>query len=127
MIGGQRAEDETLWDATAEDLIDIAVENGAEYEEFEGAHHTAGPREDVSPHAFDNGSFRENHKTDDGHPLGALSLTYGLYDKQLREERFTEVEITDKVVGIMLHSTAMIMLACKEEAVDVMVGYGMVD
>jgi hypothetical protein len=125
--GGERAADDKLWDIDPETLIGIAKENGAEYEEFSGAHHTAGPREDFSPHGFDNGRFRQDHRTDDGNPLGALSLTYGLYIEQLQQEGFSDEEIAQKTAGVVLYSVAMLKLACKDEAVDVYVGYGVVN
>lgn len=126
-IGGQRAEDDTLWDADSERLVEIAVENGADYEEFEGAHHTAGPREDMSPHGFNNKGFRDDHQTDDGYPLGALNLSYGKLVEQYREEGYSEEEIADKIAGVILYSVTMLNLACTEKAEDVMVGYGVVN
>jgi hypothetical protein len=126
-IGGERAADDTLWDADSEKLVEIAQENGAAYEEFDGAHHTAGPREDMSPHGFNNQRFRDEHTTDDGYPLGVLSLTYGKFVEQLREENLLDEEIANKVAGVMLFQVTLLKLACSPEAVDVIVGYGVVD
>jgi hypothetical protein len=126
-MGGARAVDDSLWDVDAEDVIDIATDAGAGYVEFKGAHHTPGAREDITESTFDNGAFRASHATDDGHPAGALSLTYGAYLNQLFENGFSEEKITKMVSGVILYSVSILKLATKDEAVDVIVGYGMVD
>jgi hypothetical protein len=126
-MGGARAADDSLWDVDAEGVVDIATTAGAGYIEFRGAHHTAGVREDMTESTFDNGAFRANFKTDDDHPAGALSLTYGAYLKQLIKDKFTEEEISKKISGVLLYSVSILKLATKDEAVDVVVGYGVVD
>jgi hypothetical protein len=126
-MGGARALDDNLWDATVAGVIDLAMDAGAGYIEFKGAHHTPGPREDMTDGTFDNGAFRSGHKTDDGLPAGALSLTYGAYMNQLLETGFSEEKIAKTVSGVILNSVSILKLATKDEAVDVIVGYGMVD
>jgi len=125
--GGERAADDSLWDVDAEGVVEIAIANNARYIEFKGAHHTAGPREDMSARTFDNGAFRAEHKTDDGNPLGALSLTYGAYAEQLKDDGFSEDAAAKRVASVLLYSMAILKLATKDAAVDVIVGYGVVD
>lgn len=125
--GTERAADDRIWDTDAAGVIDTAIEHGAPVDYYEDEHRTAGPREDMSRSIFNNQAFRSDHQTDDGQPMGALSITYGAYMDQLREDGFSNEEIANKVAGVVLFSVAMLKLACKDEAVDVIVGNGMID
>jgi hypothetical protein len=121
-VGGERASHDALWDVDAEGVVDIAEKSGAPVVYYKGAHHTPGPRENVSETGFDNASFRAEHQSDDGQPMGALDLDYGGYVKQLREDGFSEQEIAVKTAGVILFTIAILKLADSDEAVDVIVG-----
>jgi hypothetical protein len=121
-MGGERAADERLWNGGAEEIVETAIAHGAGYEEFEGEHNTPGPREDISVNTFDNGSYRHDHHTDDGQPLGALSVTYGAYGEQLVDDGLDDDEIETKMMNAVLTTIGILKLACKDEAVSVTVG-----
>jgi len=120
--GGQRAADESLWNGGAEEIVNAAIESGAAYEEFEGAHHTLGSREDISTNTFNNSAFRHDHLTDDRQPLGALSITYGAYAEQLADDGFDDDEIKQKILHAVLTTIGILKLACNDDAISVTVG-----
>jgi hypothetical protein len=81
-IGAANAENDALWDATPEQVADIAVANGAEYEELIEEH-----REGLAilalseDEAFDEVGFMEDHLDADGKPIEAFVESVGVYEK----------------------------------------------
>jgi hypothetical protein len=126
-VGGARAADESLWDITAEEVIDVARLEGAGYVEYPGPHRTPGIREDMSAYTFDNGAFRASHKTDDGHPAGVLSVTPGAYLQQLMESGYSEEVIVRYLSGVEIFTVEILKLATNEEIQDVLVGEGVIN
>lgn len=120
--GAERAAENSLWDARPEEVVDIAIKNGAEYEELRGDHATAGSREDISANTFDNGAYRHQHQTDEGGPLGLFSITYGAYVKQLEEDGFTKDDVAKKLMHACLFTVGILKLASQEDAQAAIVG-----
>lgn len=101
-IGGQRAQDEDLWDASAEELYEIAAENGAVVEDTPGEHHVAANLNNLSENGFNNEQFKTEHQADDGEPLGLLVVSYAAYRKQLLEDGFSEADTAKKLMRAAL-------------------------
>ena len=79
VINGKKAADnDALWDATPEERVDIAIANGAEYEEYEGDHSVATDREDRTVGAFAKARFMLDHSSD-GRIISAFSTSIGKY------------------------------------------------
>ena len=76
----------------------------------------------VSAHTHDGLKFRHEHQNDLGEPLGMFTITLGAYIEQLRTDEFTEQEISDKVIPATLFSVAILKVAQKENAPDVIAG-----
>ncbi|HET7060535.1 MAG TPA: hypothetical protein VFH99_04490 [Candidatus Saccharimonadales bacterium] len=76
--GNIAANDEKLWDCTAEEVVDIAVAGGAEYEEFEGEHAEVMDREDHTEGAFNKPRFNRDH-AGGSRPLQVFSASVGKY------------------------------------------------
>jgi hypothetical protein len=108
--GAEQAENDSFWDITAEELADIAVANGAKYHELDRTHKTAFARFDLTDNIFNNFLFRSDHKTEDGLPLGAFSMTFGAYKNNLipRAEKhgYEEVWLADKMMQAAIFSAA---------------------
>lgn len=121
-IGAQRADDARLWDLAPEEAFELAARHGAKTEIFQRKHRVAGSREDVSAHSFLNGLFRKEHTSEDRHPLGMLSITYGLYLNQLREDEFPEAEIAKKLMQSGLFTVGVLKLASHHELPAAIVG-----
>jgi hypothetical protein len=88
--GAIAAAESKYWDATPEQLLEIAETNGAEIEDTPGDHHVAGNLDNMSRLGFDNGLFRSEHDADDGEPLGLLTIDWAGYRDQLLEDGFSE-------------------------------------
>lgn len=114
MAGAARAEDDSFWDATTQQIVEIAQANGAKYHEVDRVHKAACARIDLTPNIFNNAKYRQNHKTQDGLPLGALSITLGAYENNLikRAERhgYDEVWVAEKSMTAAIFAVA----ACKK-------------
>lgn len=120
--GAERAGDDKLWDMAPEEAFELAARHGAKTEIFERKHRVAGSREDISPHSFHNGLFRQEHTSEDRHPLGMLSITYGLYLSQLRQDQFPEAEIANKLMQSGLFTVGVLKLASHHELPAAIVG-----
>jgi hypothetical protein len=120
--GAERADDAKLWDLSPEEAFDLAAHTGAETEMFQRKHRVAGSREDVSPHSFLNGRFRAEHTSEDRHPLGMLSITYGLYLEQLKQDGFSQDEIARKLMQSGLFTIGILKLASHHELPAAIVG-----
>jgi hypothetical protein len=78
MNGKINADNEELWDVTAERAVDIQVENGAEYEELLGSHGELLERIDLSDGAFAKATYVRDHSYD-GKQRQAFSASVGRY------------------------------------------------
>jgi hypothetical protein len=81
------ADNDELWDCTPEQAVDIAVSNGAEYEELQGEHQEVIDREDHTEGAFSKPRFNRDHSVD--RPLQAFSVSVGKY----RAETFRRAQL----------------------------------
>lgn len=109
-FGAKQADDESFWDITPAELTDIAVANGARYHELDRTHKTACVRFDLTPNIFNNHLFRKDHKTEDGLPLGAFSMTFGAYKDNLlaraAKHGWDEPRIADMMMQAAIFSVA---------------------
>jgi len=83
LTGQANAANDKLWDITPEEVTELAIANGAEYEELEGEHDEAITRVDVSDDAFDKSAFAADHTSAED-SVGAFVATLGA----LRNENF---------------------------------------
>ncbi len=67
-----------LWDATPEQCLAVALEHGAQYEEYAGLHYEVVDREDHTDRAFNKALFVRDHSTD-GRTISAFSTSIGRY------------------------------------------------
>lgn len=79
LAGQASADNESIWDATPEQVADIIVENGGSYEELEGDHDEAVTRVDFTENSFDKVRFAKDHEFPDGTTIGAFSASLGAY------------------------------------------------
>ncbi len=121
-VGAKRASDKSLWDLEPSEAFELAARHGASTEILERKHRVAGSREDVSPNSFINGLFRNEHISEDRHPLGMLSITYGLYLNQLRQDEFSDDEIARKLMQSGLFTVGVLKLASIHELPAAIVG-----
>lgn len=120
--GGYRAKDKGLWrNIAADQVVRIALDSGAEYEEFEGSHNVACSRTDLSENGFNSGAFRSSHMADDGEPLGVFSITLGAYKNQLIEDGFEVSEVAKKLMHTVLFSIGLLKIATKDDFQDIVV------
>lgn len=83
---GRIAEDDSVWDVTAEQAIDIALENGAEYEELTGPHMEQGAAVELDDDtAFAARQFAADHQHEDGEDQLFVE-TIGIYVKTIMED-----------------------------------------
>lgn len=87
MNGKAAADSDELWDCTPEEAVDIAVSNGAKYEELQGEHQEVIDREDHTEGAFSKPRFNRDHSA--GKPIQAFSASVGKY----RAETFRRAQI----------------------------------
>ena len=122
--GGTRAAKKHLYDCTPEQVIEIATQNGAIYEEFDQPDHAAaGTAWILTEKIFDNGAFRRNHQTEEGTPQGVLVLSLGAYKNQLQEDGFADDIVTQKIMRATLFAIGVLKLAEKPDTPDVIIGY----
>jgi hypothetical protein len=119
----ERLAKEELWDATPEELMEIAEANGAIIDDIEpGDHASVATRWDMTENTFDNAAFRHSHTTDEGGPMGALSVTPGAYMKQLEAQGYSQREEDLTILRGVLFQIAVLKVAEADSAPDVIVG-----
>lgn len=85
--GGENAEKDELWDATPEESIAIAIENGASYQRLVGPHKEGAIKVDVEEgKAHDEETFKKDHVLDDGTIIEIFAATFGEYKKMVFEK-----------------------------------------
>ena len=101
-VGGERADNASLWNASFNTGLQIARRNAnVKYEEFGKLHIIAGLRIDTTPHRFNNALFREEHEAH-GQQVGVLSVTLGAFKKYLEDIRFSEAHIAKELTHTSL-------------------------
>jgi hypothetical protein len=77
--GKAAADNEALWDVTPEEVVDIAIANGAEYEVFRGFHYEVTEKIDLTREgAFDKRRFVRDFSTD-VREIQAFAASFGKY------------------------------------------------
>jgi hypothetical protein len=93
-------DNELLWDATPEEVIELAIGAGAEYMDLVGEHKEKVTRVDMSKGAFDKAKYVLDHK-DDTQEVQAFSASFGAYvDLTLRRAEMHGVSRRDAVLQI---------------------------
>lgn len=125
--GDQAAQNDSIWDVTASEVVDIAVANGAEYEELVGEHVEAFERADVTPNAFAKTEFAHHHSSDE-HMVNVLSASLGAY----AAECYRRAEINGensrdaamKIMRVTTLSVAMSKMLMHEDTDVVLISEG---
>jgi hypothetical protein len=108
LTGKENAERDELWDITPEQHVDIAVENGAEYEELIEEHAEKVINVDVSEYAFDEESYMRDHPNPNkpGSSYEAFVASVGVYKKiafeDAAKEGKTDRDAALRVLGFIL-------------------------
>lgn len=115
VTGRTSADNNELWDATPGQVVDIMIENGAEYEELQGEHDEAVTRADFSDGAFDKEAFAADHTQPDGGSVGAFSASFGAlkaenFRRAARRNNLSEYEAALQTVRGVLFNIGV----CKE-------------
>lgn len=106
--GKTSADNDSLWDATPEQVVDIAVENGATYEELIEEHREKLIVADISEYAFDEEAFMRDHPdpNDPSKSLEAFIASIGVYKRMAFEDAAargqTERDAALRVLGFVL-------------------------
>ncbi|MEK7600112.1 MAG: hypothetical protein AAB462_03710 [Patescibacteria group bacterium] len=79
--GAVAAKNDSLWDVTPEQAVDIMVANGAEYEELVDVHSEMTERVDITPTTFDKTSFIQDHSTP-ASKVQAFAASLGCYKQE---------------------------------------------
>lgn len=118
----ERGNQAELFTAGPDELLELARQAGAPITSFAGGHNSVGRRIDTSENSYDNGAFMREHQGDDGTPIGALSVTLGLYKKQLQDDGYERAAIDQRLLGVSLYNIAVLKMAEAEDAPGVIVG-----
>ena len=106
LVGKQNADDEGLWDVTPEEVADIAIKNGATYEELIEDHMERVIVVSVSEDAFDEERFMKDHIRPDGKPIEVFVASLGAIKAKLfdiaRKTGQTEVAAARKTMAVVL-------------------------
>ena len=94
LAGGQSANHNDTWDATPEQIIDIAVKNGASYVDLIGLHQErfVGLQLETDK-VFDNRAFAEDHLDEAGKEQQAFAVALGKYIHDTVDERVAAGEM----------------------------------
>lgn len=118
----KRGAQQELFSASAEELLDGVRGAGASVERFASGHNSVGRRIDTSENSYDNGAFMRDHQSDDDRPIGALSVTLGLYKRQMEEDGFDQATINRRLLAVSIYNIAVLKMAEAEGAPGVIVG-----
>lgn len=122
--GRQNSQDESIWDSTPDQLMEIAKNNGAEIEETPGSHKVAGNLDNMSSLGFNNGKFRGEHTADNGQPMGMLTIDWSGYRDQLKEDGFTDPDAARQLMRSGIFIVSVQKMINKDGSPLVTVGYG---
>lgn len=104
--GKQNADDDALWNATPEQIVDLAVSHGVEYEELIEDHMERFVVVDMSDGAFDEEQFIQDHKRSAGKPIEVFVASFGAIQAKLfaiaRVTGQPEVAAARKMLGVIL-------------------------
>lgn len=80
IAGGERARDDKVWDATAIQVIEIAVAHGAKYQRLKDSHLEAGVAVTLDAGTtYDTQAFARDHQNEDGTRIELFGLSAGEY------------------------------------------------
>jgi hypothetical protein len=106
VAGAKSAEDDSIWDTTAAERVEIAVQNGATYVECQGKHTERAIFAKVSEGAFDKDQYNHDHTRPDGVIDEAFAASMGEYAKvafeDAQKEGLSEREAALKALGFIL-------------------------
>lgn len=93
VVGGERATDDSLWQHSPKELVDAAVEAGAEYRTCQGAHteRKVGIEQDPAL-AYDNRQFAQDHIDANGVEQESFGVALGAYVHQTFADRIKDGE-----------------------------------
>lgn len=104
--GQQNASNAVLWNATPEQIVDLAVSHGADYEELIEEHMERLIVVDVSEGAFDEEQFMKDHQDPNGKPIEAFVASLGAIKAKLfaiaRASGQPEQAAARKMLGVVL-------------------------
>lgn len=119
VAGKNSADDDKRWDATAEEVVDIALDNGAEYEELVEEHMERLAVVDVSPDAWSEEQFMKDHTNEAGDPIEAFVVSIGAVRDKLmdiaRKTGQTERAAASKTLGVLLFNIGLTKQASAED------------
>lgn len=106
LTGRQNANNDALWDATPEQIVDLAMSHGADYEELIEEHMERLIVVDISEGAFDEEQFMKDHVRPDGKPIEAFVASLGAIKAKLftiaRATGQSEASAARKMLGVIL-------------------------
>jgi hypothetical protein len=104
--GKQNADTEALWDATPEEITDLAIKHGAMYEELIEDHMERAIVVDIGEEAFDEEQFMKDHIRPDGKPIEVFVASLGAIKAKLfeiaRSVGQSEKTAARKMMGVVL-------------------------
>ncbi|MDB5166265.1 MAG: hypothetical protein JWM37_337 [Candidatus Saccharibacteria bacterium] len=108
--GNDNAENDSIWDITPQEAVEIAIESGAQYEVYSGPHREATIRADMTDGAFDKDAFVADHTTPEG-IAQAFAASFGAYKKYKYEQVLaaggTEREAALETMGALLYNISV--------------------
>lgn len=115
VTGKENADNDDLWDVDAEGSVDVAVANGAQYEEVGRPHNEKGIKLEIDEDvAHDEERFKADHVVDGALTLETFAATLGAYKKMVFEKVLstggTEVDAAIKVARALAFNVGV----CKE-------------
>lgn len=113
------ADKDELWDVSPEELVDIAVANGAGYQVYKDSHAEAGTRVDTTERGFAKARYVLDH-TADGQTIQMFSATIGAYYREaLRRAKLnglTEQDAARKTLRVALFNVGIDKMLTTDKA-----------
>ncbi len=115
----RNANDDSLWDTTASENIEISLTAGAEYEEVIDEHSEVVVVPGVSETAFDEESFMRDHPGPDGTSREAFVASLGAYTRWklevARNQRLNMRQTALGIMGVVIYNLAVPKVLTAEE------------
>lgn len=91
VAGGETAKNDTVWDATPEQVADIEIAHGATYVKLPGKHRERFAGLELAAHtAYDNRGFARDHQNENGEEDQGFAAAVGKYVHDTFTERVTD-------------------------------------
>lgn len=104
--GSKNAERNELWDVGPEEVVNIALNNGAKYEKMEGAHKEKAILVLASSATFDKKKFVKQKSVEIGQPCQAFAVSLGAYRdmifSRMKTKSISEKDIAKRVAAAVL-------------------------